>query len=303
MITEEQIERMRSLMAEYVSPGSSPTARFGIERELLAMLPDLLTHAERLREAIWPGLPKWEPTAEAPQQDFFEAVAESFRTENERLNTLPDWLVRKLKTLGEYYESPTDGRDAVSEIQGWMHVLCFHYLQNRREVKEYDAARRKAKELEAENARLEAMLAAIVLNYSPETTIGTYRATAEVWLNERDKLTAFKDYVHARLDAAGVTVDPESAHKVEGCRVGGRLDEVFAERDKLRTALKPFAELSEWTDVEGDEESGSPPLPDRYTLTWTAVRKPETIDHMPGHPTVGDCRRAADLLAGKDVAK
>lgn len=51
---------------------------------------------------------------------------------------------------------------------------------------------------------------------------------------ERDKLAVFKAYVHKRLDDAGVTVDPESAHKAEGCRIGGRLDELIGERDKLR---------------------------------------------------------------------
>jgi hypothetical protein len=47
---------------------------------------------------------------------------------------------------------------------------------------------------------------------------------------ERDKLQRFKDYVHARRDAAGVPVDPESSHKAEGCRIGGRLDIVLADR-------------------------------------------------------------------------
>lgn len=44
---------------------------------------------------------------------------------------------------------------------------------------------------------------------------------------ERDKLRKFKQYVHARLDAAGVPVDPDGPHKAEGCRIGGRLDSVF----------------------------------------------------------------------------
>lgn len=57
-----------------------------------------------------------------------------------------------------------------------------------------------------------------------------------------DKSLAFKNYVHSRLDAAGVTVDPESSHKAEGCRIGGRLDEVFAERDVLRAALASACE-------------------------------------------------------------
>lgn len=42
------------------------------------------------------------------------------------------------------------------------------------------------------------------------------------------KLQAFKDYVHQRLDAMGVPVDPESPHKAAGCRIGGRLDYVEA---------------------------------------------------------------------------
>lgn len=74
----------------------------------------------------------------------------------DRLQQLPEWLIAKLKTLGEYYEPPTDGRDAIHEIYGWMHVLCFHYVQNRREVKEYDAARREAKALRADVDRLTA---------------------------------------------------------------------------------------------------------------------------------------------------
>lgn len=44
---------------------------------------------------------------------------------------------------------------------------------------------------------------------------------------ERDNLQAFKAYVHKRLDDAGVPVDPDSPHKAEGCRIGGRLDWVL----------------------------------------------------------------------------
>lgn len=51
---------------------------------------------------------------------------------------------------------------------------------------------------------------------------------------------AFKTYVHKRLDDAGVPVDPESPHKAEGCRIGGRLDVLIGERDELR---KQLAEL------------------------------------------------------------
>ncbi len=60
----------------------------------------------------------------------------------------------------------------------------------------------------------------------------------ETLLAERNKLQAFKDYCHARLDAAGVPADPESAHKAEGCRIGGRLDVLIGGRDALLAACE-----------------------------------------------------------------
>lgn len=77
-------------------------------------------------------------------------VVDALVAKCDRLAGLADWIIRKLKTMTEYYTAPTDNRDVVSEIQGWMHVLCFHYEQNRREVKEYDAARKEAKRLTIE---------------------------------------------------------------------------------------------------------------------------------------------------------
>ncbi len=71
-------------------------------------------------------------------------------------------------------------------------------------------------------------------------------ARIKALLAERDKLQAFKDYVHARLDAAGVPADPESPHKAEGCRIGGRLDVVFAEQDALRAAVNHNADEPAW---------------------------------------------------------
>ncbi len=38
------------------------------------------------------------------------------------------------------------------------------------------------------------------------------------------KLQAFKDYVHQRLDEAGIPTHPEGPHSAAGCRVGDRLD-------------------------------------------------------------------------------
>lgn len=42
--------------------------------------------------------------------------------------------------------------------------------------------------------------------------------------HEIDKLQAFKDYVHERLDDAGIATHPEGEHSKHGCRIGDRLD-------------------------------------------------------------------------------
>jgi hypothetical protein len=60
---------------------------------------------------------------------------------------------------------------------------------------------------------------------------------------ERDKLLAFKAYVHSRLDAAGVPVDPDSPHKADGCRIGGRLDIVLR---AYRDVMDAKAEEEDW---------------------------------------------------------
>lgn len=53
-------------------------------------------------------------------------------------------------------------------------------------------------------------------------------AVEELW-----KLRAFKEYVHKRLDDAGVPADPEPAKNAEhGCRIEGRLNYILDERSQ-----------------------------------------------------------------------
>lgn len=59
---------------------------------------------------------------------------------------------------------------------------------------------------------------------------------------ERDQLAKFKAYVHRRLDKAGVPVDPPSAHREHGCRIGGRLDALIGDRDNARKAGEAMAQ-------------------------------------------------------------
>lgn len=67
-----------------------------------------------------------------------------------------------------------------------------------------------------------------------------------------ERLSRFKAYVHARLDDAGIPTDPESRHKAEGCRIGGRLDIVLPAvnaHDDLVQACKAWMEVSGLLDV------------------------------------------------------
>jgi hypothetical protein len=75
------------------------------------------------------------------------------------------------------------------------------------------------------------------VNATGNALVARYNAHDEL-LAKVAKLQAFKDYVHNRLDAVGVSADPDSPHKAEGCRIGGRLDEVFAERNLMLAALR-----------------------------------------------------------------
>lgn len=45
---------------------------------------------------------------------------------------------------------------------------------------------------------------------------------------EAEKLQAFKDWVHKYLDDHGVPASPPGPHGAEGCRIGDRLDWLFA---------------------------------------------------------------------------
>jgi hypothetical protein len=53
-------------------------------------------------------------------------------------------------------------------------------------------------------------------------------ARFRVQVERAEKAEKFKAYVHRRLDEAGVPADPDSPHKAEGCRIGGRLDIVLS---------------------------------------------------------------------------
>lgn len=64
----------------------------------------------------------------------------------------------------------------------------------------------------------------------------------------------FKTYVHTRLDQAGIPHgDPENPHQKEGCRIGARLDLVFAQIKNLQEViLQARHELTEAMRYDSD---------------------------------------------------
>lgn len=68
----------------------------------------------------------------------------------------------------------------------------------------------------------------------------------------------FKNYVHARLDAAGIPTHPDGPHSAEGCRIGDRLDIALRQRmpsqDDLVRAVKIEVRAAEiYATIPGSE--------------------------------------------------
>lgn len=78
-------------------------------------------------------------------------------------------------------------------------------------------------------------------------------------MEQRDKLQAFKDYVHERLDKESVPVDPDPEKTKEtGCLIGARLDVLFAtfkDIQEQRDALSGKVEALEERELSPPTES------------------------------------------------
>lgn len=84
-----------------------------------------------------------------------------------------------------------------------------------------------------------------------------------------DALQKFKDWVHAYLDAHGVPHHPPGVHGAEGCRIGDRMDYVFAK-------LAPFpAEIVEAAKRILDDESCLEGCECHYCTVARFVSQPE----------------------------
>ena len=98
---------------------------------------------------------------------------------------------------------------------------------------------------EADRDRLREVAASAVREGEATASRLRHELTAQrdAALAERDQLAAFKAWVHAYLDAKGVPHSPPGVHGACGCRIGDRMDWVWAERDRLRDAARAFLDV------------------------------------------------------------
>lgn len=133
---------------------------------------------------------------------------------------------------------------------------------------------------------------------------------------ERDKLQAFKNWTHQFLDAHGVPHHPPGTHGAEGCRIGDRMDWLMEQlRRNTDQAVRQAGEVlvlcaDLQTAVERIEALEAALRPFTVYADENARRMPGNMRLMlmscifpPGflHPTLDDCRRAAELLNRKDT--
>jgi len=70
------------------------------------------------------------------------------------------------------------------------------------------------------------------------------------------QLLAFKEYVHKRLDDAGIEKNPDGEHSKHGCRIGDRLDIVLTDLATEKTLRQTMANDAEfWIEKHNRLES------------------------------------------------
>ena len=90
-------DELEAMADQIITPRDSPSAQK--LRLQAANIRAIVKEFARLRVAVWPGLPKFEPTAEKPQEDFYILAAEGFHHWGQQNNQLVvvlkdarDWL-------------------------------------------------------------------------------------------------------------------------------------------------------------------------------------------------------------------
>ncbi len=112
---------------------------------------------------------------------------------------------------------------------------------------------------------------------------------------ERDHLAKFKAWVHNYLDAKGIPTHPDGVHGAEGCRIGDRLDFVFAELDSLKPKAAAFDAITSAMAALCEQEEGCDPaveaLLDKILELRTLKAELDSLRRL-----AGELARVADRL-------
>lgn len=140
---------------------------------------------------------------------------------------------------GSFRELINNLADALGQMSAEQSRLYAYFEQKRDERNEFAERVRTAETAlrDAEDARVERERNVKVALDTGAKALERVTADLDRERAARVKAEAFKAYVHKRLDDAGVEKSPVDQHAREGCRIGGRLDIVFAELDTLRAQL------------------------------------------------------------------
>jgi hypothetical protein len=101
----DEIDKMWSqAAAELRNFAGALEEKSGLTAAQLRMAIQMADSYQGLREAAWPGKPEWRPTPEQPQQDFYEAFAESLHVIQERERKLHEALEKYVEWHGAAHE-------------------------------------------------------------------------------------------------------------------------------------------------------------------------------------------------------
>lgn len=84
----------------------------------------------------------------------------------------------------------------------------------------------------ADNGTVDRCIDIIKAHQQREISLDGYQGTYKMYFDEIQKLNKFKEYVHKRLDDAGIKTHPEGEHSKHGCRIGDRLDIALLKREQ-----------------------------------------------------------------------
>lgn len=154
--------------------------------------------------------------------DMLRAYATAIREVAQPIADERDELREALKAVILESARPGPGRRCEQRRSGYADCYVEEVEPRDRLIQELEQARKQ------DHERIRVLEIDLELQTIATRQQKELRLSCESALDERDQrirsLQAFKDYVHQRLDEAGIPTHPPGEHMDAGCRVGQRLD-------------------------------------------------------------------------------